>query len=189
MRGPAGRRNLRSVVVAWLRVLLPLAALAILSTLFLLSRRPDPDAAIPYARIDAEARARDPRITAPSFAGVTSDGATIALTADRATPGRDGGVAGADAPRLDWTAPDGLGFVLTAPRAVMQPGAIRQLLVEQVTGPVRWRESVQFMAEQGVTEFWEIGAGKALSGMIRRIAPGAATRAIGTPEDIAALKG
>lgn len=73
--------------------------------------------------------------------------------------------------------------------AVLQPGAIRQLLVEQVTGAVRWRESVAFMAEQGVTEFWEIGAGKALSGMIKRIVPGAATRNFGTPADLAALRG
>lgn len=72
---------------------------------------------------------------------------------------------------------------------VLQPGAIRQLLTEQVTGSVRWRESVHFMADQGVTEFWEIGAGKALSGMIKRIAPDAVTRAVGTPQDIAALKG
>ena len=72
---------------------------------------------------------------------------------------------------------------------VTMPGAIRQFLVEQVTGAVRWRESVGFMAAQGVTEFWEIGAGKALSGMIRRIAPDAATRSVGTPADIAALKG
>lgn len=72
---------------------------------------------------------------------------------------------------------------------VLQTGAIRQLLVEQVTGAVRWRESVQFMAAQGVTEFWEIGAGKALSGMIKRIAPGTVTRAVGTPADIGALKG
>ncbi|SDK66768.1 ACP S-malonyltransferase [Paracoccus chinensis] len=72
---------------------------------------------------------------------------------------------------------------------VTMPGAIRQFLVEQVTGSVRWRESVQFMADQGVTEFWEIGAGKALSGMIKRIAPGVETKAVGTPEDIVALKG
>lgn len=72
---------------------------------------------------------------------------------------------------------------------VTMPGAIRQFLVEQVTGSVRWRESVQFMADQGVTEFWEIGAGKALSGMIKRIAPGVETRAVGSPEDIAAIEG
>src|SRR5690606_38553289 len=49
--------------------------------------------------------------------------------------------------------------------AVSDPALIRQLLVEQVTGSVRWRESVMWMAAEGVTEFWEIGAGKALSGM------------------------
>ena len=73
--------------------------------------------------------------------------------------------------------------------AVCDPALIRSLLVDQVTGAVRWRESVEFMAREGVTEFWEIGAGKALSGMIRRIAKGAETRAIGTPEDVAAAKG
>ncbi len=72
--------------------------------------------------------------------------------------------------------------------AVSDPALIRSLLVEQVTGAVRWRESVEFMAAQGVTEFWEIGAGKALSGMIRRIAKGSETRTIGTPEEVAAVK-
>lgn len=68
--------------------------------------------------------------------------------------------------------------------AVSDPQEIRALLVEQVTGAVRWRESVGWMAAQGVTGFWEIGAGKALCGMIRRIAPGAECRAVGTPEDV-----
>ena len=71
---------------------------------------------------------------------------------------------------------------------VDDPATIRSLLVEQVTGSVRWRESVAFMVENGVTEFWEIGAGKALSGMVRRIAKEVATRAVGTPEDVAAAK-
>ncbi|GAB1381377.1 ACP S-malonyltransferase [Pararhodobacter sp.] len=73
--------------------------------------------------------------------------------------------------------------------AVSDPETIRQLLVEQVTGSVRWRESVAWMVEQGVREFWEIGAGKALSGMIRRIDREADCKAVGTPADIAALKG
>lgn len=73
--------------------------------------------------------------------------------------------------------------------AVSDLEVIRALLVEQVTGAVRWRESVQWMAGQGVTEYWEIGAGKALCGMIRRIDKAATTRAIATPGDIAALKG
>ena len=74
-------------------------------------------------------------------------------------------------------------------QAVNEPETIRKLLVEQVTGAVRWRESVAWMAAQGVTSFWEIGAGKALSGMIRRIDRNAQVQAIGAPEDIAALKG
>ena len=73
--------------------------------------------------------------------------------------------------------------------AVMEADRIRDLLVAQVTGSVRWRESVLWMEQAGVTEFWEIGAGKALSGMIKRIAKEASTRAIGTPEDILAAKG
>jgi [acyl-carrier-protein] S-malonyltransferase len=70
--------------------------------------------------------------------------------------------------------------------AVSDPDLIRALLVEQVTGSVRWRESVMWMARAGVTQAWEIGAGKALSGMIRRIEREMETRAIGTPEDVAA---
>lgn len=72
--------------------------------------------------------------------------------------------------------------------SVSDADRIRALLVEQVTGRVRWRSSVEWMAAQGVTEFWEIGAGKALSGMIRRIAKESTLRALGTPEDLAALK-
>lgn len=72
---------------------------------------------------------------------------------------------------------------------VTEPGAIRRLLVEQVTGTVRWRESVAHLVEAGVTEFWEIGAGKALSGMIKRVAREAIVKNIGVPVDIAALKG
>lgn len=73
--------------------------------------------------------------------------------------------------------------------AVSDPAEIRRLLVEQVTGSVRWRESVEFLAAAGVTEFWEIGAGKALSGMIKRIAKDAVVRNVGAPADIAALNG
>ena len=75
---------------------------------------------------------------------------------------------------------------------VRDPDTIRSLLVEQVAGRVRWRASVEWMAEEGVSAFWELGAGKALSGMIRRIAREAETRAVGTPEQVveaaAALK-
>ena len=68
--------------------------------------------------------------------------------------------------------------------AVSDPHVIRKLLVEQVTGSVRWRESVTYMAAQGVDEIWEIGAGKALSGMVRRIAREVNCRAAGAPDDV-----
>ena len=68
------------------------------------------------------------------------------------------------------------------------PAAIRDSLIAQVTGTVRWRECVATMAGQGVTQFCEIGAGKVLSGLIRRIADGSTNTAIGTPDDIAAYK-
>lgn len=69
--------------------------------------------------------------------------------------------------------------------AVSEPDRIRQLLVEQVAGRVRWRSSVEWMTANGVSEFWELGAGKALTGMIRRIVKDAETRAIGTSADVA----
>jgi [acyl-carrier-protein] S-malonyltransferase len=72
---------------------------------------------------------------------------------------------------------------------VTDPAEIRRLLVRQVTARVRWRESVEWMAAQGVRRFVEVGAGKALSGMIRRIARDAETRAAGTAADIAAAGG
>ncbi|PID35822.1 MAG: [acyl-carrier-protein] S-malonyltransferase [Rhodobacterales bacterium] len=70
--------------------------------------------------------------------------------------------------------------------AISDPTTIRSLLVEQVTGSVRWRESVQFMAGEGVNEIWEIGAGKALSGMIRRIDRAVATRNMESAEEVKA---
>ncbi|MDE2580584.1 MAG: ACP S-malonyltransferase [Rhodospirillales bacterium] len=70
-----------------------------------------------------------------------------------------------------------------------EPDEIRSLLVRQCTATVRWRESVEYMIGLGVDHFVELGAGKVLSGLIRRIAPGAATISAGTPAEIeAALK-
>ena len=68
------------------------------------------------------------------------------------------------------------------------PAAIRDALVRQVTATVRWRESVAYMAGQGVDRFYEIGSGKVLTGLVKRIAPGATGTAVGTPEDVAAFK-
>jgi [acyl-carrier-protein] S-malonyltransferase len=68
------------------------------------------------------------------------------------------------------------------------PGEIVHGLVAQVTGTVRWRESIAFMAQAGVTTFYEVGSGKVLSGLVKRIAEGASGVPIGTPEDVAAFK-
>lgn len=70
---------------------------------------------------------------------------------------------------------------------VSDPDTIRALLVKQVTSTVRWRESVAFMAEQGVTRLVEVGTGKVLSGLTKRIARQVAAANVGTPEDVAAF--
>lgn len=75
---------------------------------------------------------------------------------------------------------------VTAAKAT-DPADIRDLLVRQVTGTVRWRESVQAMAAMGVDSFCELGAGKVLSGLVKRIVPDAAAQAAGTPAEIEAL--
>ncbi len=70
---------------------------------------------------------------------------------------------------------------------VSDPATIRDLLIKQVTGVVRWRESISFMAEQGVDAVYEIGAGKVLSGLARRINRDLSAASVGTPEDIEAV--
>ena len=82
-----------------------------------------------------------------------------------------------------------VGMSTVAQRTVGKSPATRRMRgVDQVTGSVRWRESVQVMAAKGVTEFWEIGSGKALSGMIRKIERSLTSRQFGTPEAVAAVK-
>jgi [acyl-carrier-protein] S-malonyltransferase len=76
--------------------------------------------------------------------------------------------------------------VLAAP--ISEPDEIRRRLVEQVTGTVRWRESVAYMANHGVSRFFEIGAGKVLSGLVKRIADGAVGVSVGGPGDIVSAK-
>ena len=71
--------------------------------------------------------------------------------------------------------------------AVTDPAAIKRLLVEQVTAMVRWRESVLFLAEAEVEEVVEIGAGRVLAGLVKRIAPALAARSVGTPAEVEAL--
>ncbi|HRK43292.1 MAG TPA: hypothetical protein PLH11_09635, partial [Gemmobacter sp.] len=87
-------------------------------TLFLLSDRIDPNAAIPYAEVDVEDLARDPRMTAPAYAGTTRDGATVNVTASLARPANEGGAseggASAEDVRAELATPDGARSTLSA---------------------------------------------------------------------------
>ncbi|QYK42072.1 MAG: LPS export ABC transporter periplasmic protein LptC [Paracoccaceae bacterium] len=89
--------NLHSTLVAWLKVILPLTALALLSTLFLVARTIDPEDALPFAEVDVEDRLREPRLTRPTWSGMTEDGAALTVSAAEAKPGRGD----ADDPRAE----------------------------------------------------------------------------------------
>jgi [acyl-carrier-protein] S-malonyltransferase len=71
---------------------------------------------------------------------------------------------------------------------VSDPETIRKLLVEQVTGAVRWRECIAWIADQGVTKFVECGSGKVLAGLLKRIAPQATGISVGAPADLDAYR-
>jgi [acyl-carrier-protein] S-malonyltransferase len=75
--------------------------------------------------------------------------------------------------------------VLAAP--LSDSTQIRQRLVEQVTGAVRWRESIEWLAANQVTEIVEIGAGRVLTGLVKRIAPSVNARAVGAAEEVRTL--
>jgi len=75
--------------------------------------------------------------------------------------------------------------VLAAP--ISDPSEIRQRLVEQVTGTVRWRECIARMAADGVTDIYEIGSGKVLAGLAKRIVPTLNAVSVGTPQDVEAV--
>lgn len=90
------------------KVLLPLVALGLLATLFLISAEREESAGIPYADVELEEIAREQRIKAPKFSGLTSDGASVTLSADLARPmGSDGRSLEAEGLTLVWTSPDG----------------------------------------------------------------------------------
>jgi lipopolysaccharide export system protein LptC len=107
-------------LIGWLKIALPLLALAILSTLFLVARTVDPESAIPFVDVDVADRLREPRMVEPTYAGVTKDGASLILTADEARPEK-----GPDAPaqansltgRLET--PDGVRSDLVAAQAAI----------------------------------------------------------------------
>lgn len=79
------RDNIYSKAVVWVKVTLPLIALGLLSSLFLLAGNPDPDAALPYAEVDIDQVTREQRVTEPRFAGVLAEGQELILVADAVT--------------------------------------------------------------------------------------------------------
>jgi lipopolysaccharide export system protein LptC len=110
----------RTRVVTWLKIILPLVALGLLSTLFLLARTADPDLAIRYSDVDVTELSKDQQVTGPAFSGTTRDGASLRVTAARLRP-REG-----DADRLDAATvagrielPAGASADMTAPAAII----------------------------------------------------------------------
>jgi lipopolysaccharide export system protein LptC len=118
--------NAYSRIVATLKIVLPLAALGLLSTLFLFARPVDPTRSIPFAEVDVEELAREQRLAQPTFAGVTEDGSAITVSARVAWPGESGtgGLTAADlSARIDTA--EGIRFDLSASDGYIDPGAAR----------------------------------------------------------------
>lgn len=113
---------LRSRIVAWLRVILPLSALGLLSVLFLLGRGPEPDATIPYATVDPQDLAERQAITNPTYTGVTSSGAQLTISGNEAVPGSERGDGSLSNVRMTLRAADGRAADVTAGTAQFVDG-------------------------------------------------------------------
>lgn len=126
----AGADNLHSRLVFWLKIVLPLAALGLLATLFLFGRPIRPEDAIPYASTDIIDRVKEPRVTSPVFASMTQDGAALTITAAEARPGTSGtdnaGQAQNVLAKMDM--PDGSTAQITAPQMQMERASQRAIL-------------------------------------------------------------
>ena len=119
----ATSENLHSKLVVWAKVTLPLLALGLLATLFLFSRKIDPTDAIPYADVDVEERAREPRLTMPTYAGVTSDGSALSIAAKEARPDSATGVGKASEIVGKLETPDGARVDLVAANGILNTEA------------------------------------------------------------------
>lgn len=128
----------RSRIVAWLRVLLPLAALTLLSLLFLFGQKPDPDATIPYADVDPQDLAERQAVTHPTYAGVTSDGAQLSITAAEGQPGGNGRQGRLDSVRLTLRGKDGRAADLSAGAAVRDGEELRLIDGVRMTTADGW---------------------------------------------------
>ncbi len=136
-------RDLHSRLVTWAKILLPLAALGLLSTLFLFARAIDPEDAIPYATVDIEDRIREPRMTAPTYSGVTADGAALTVQATEARPGSADGAATAQALTARLETPDGALTDLVAASGALDDAAG----VLSLMGDVRMTTSSGYIVE------------------------------------------
>jgi len=120
--------NPHSMVVAWAKVALPLTALGLLSTLFLFSGKIDPTSVNPYADVDVATMAREQRLTAPEYSGMTEDGGALTVRARTATPA-PAGESGASAEDLIGKLETKTGLVadMTSKRGQLDPtsGQIR----------------------------------------------------------------
>ncbi|MBK5932911.1 lipopolysaccharide export system protein LptC [Rhodovulum imhoffii] len=120
--------NTYSRFVALAKILLPLAALALLSTLFLLPGIGKDSGGLPYAQVEIEDLARRPRISDPSYAGVTTDGTEISLSAETARPRSGAAQSTAESLAVRLDLPDGSHVTVTAPSGVLDPAAGRAVL-------------------------------------------------------------
>lgn len=148
--------DIHSKLIVWLKVALPLVALAILSTLFLVARTVDPEMAIPYAEVDVAERLREPRMTEPAYAGITSDGSALTVQASEARPEQaepNSGSARNVVAGLET--PDGRVTKLTSLAARID-GAANQIEFSgsvQVTSPGGWKvQSERMVARMDRTE-------------------------------------
>jgi len=133
-----------SRLVLWLKVTLPLVALAILSTLFYVAETLDPDAAIPYAEVDVERILREQGVTKPAFGGVTADGVAISLAADSVRPGAEdrNRLTGKElTSRLDL--PDGGRIDIASPRGIVDATTEEAIL----EGGARLESSTGYVVE------------------------------------------
>lgn len=133
----------RTRIVNWLRVILPLCALVILSTLFLFSSRPDTGGGLPYGDLTPEDLAQRAEIGQPSYAAVSIDGTEIEMTAESATPGRDGGRGSIARVSLSLRAVDGLVSDLNATGGEMEGDRIRLFGDVELTTSSGWQVTSQ----------------------------------------------
>lgn len=131
---------LHSRLVTGLRIALPLAALGLLSTLFLLSREVDPSRALPYAAVDAEDLARDPRITAPRLSSVTADGSALTVTA---------GTVRIAATGHDTTRAEAVTAVLTTTDGALRRFQAGHATLDEVSGVMVLSEGVEMTDTDG----------------------------------------